>query len=129
MTRAVPLALALGCTSALCPPDTAAVQVGAVSVCATQALTAADRLQGLRGRDHLEALLLRFPVESELCLVNDGVSVDVTAVFIQADGRVSALLDLPAGDATVRCGGPARDVLELTSPAPRPAVGDRAVLP
>ncbi|MBT9555447.1 MAG: DUF192 domain-containing protein [Myxococcales bacterium] len=92
------------------------VAVGELSVCVDVALSADERRRGLRGREpleHGEGLLLRFPVEGEVCLVNDGVTAPVDAVFFDDRGVVTALMTLPENDATARCAMPARDVLEL----------------
>lgn len=77
-----------------------------------------------------EGLLLRFPVEGEVCLVNDGVATPVDAVFFDQRGVVTALMRLPAHDGTARCAGPARDVLELPGGASeRVVVGMVGALP
>lgn len=95
------------------------------------ARTAAERRQGLRGRASLgddEGLWIAFPVEGEVCLVNDGVPFGVDALFVDAASTVTAVASLAPDQATPVC-GLARDVLELAAGrAASVEVGDRAVL-
>lgn len=124
------LSTALVACAEACPQT---AQVSDVDVCVDLATTAAQRLTGLRGRAALsdaEGLLLRFPVEGEVCLVNDGVPFGVDAVLFDEARRVSAVLSLAANDPTPQCAGPARDVLELSAGRARGvAVGSVGVLP
>ena len=65
-----------------------------------------------------EGLLLPFPVEDEICIVNDGVSFALDVAYADAAGQVIAIeRRLPANDGTPRCHGPARDVLETAAGA------------
>jgi len=71
-----------------------------------RAETAAERMEGLRARtlEPGEGLLIAFPVEDELCIVNRGVEQAIDAVFIDASANVSAVeRAIAAGDGTVRC--------------------------
>lgn len=78
----------------------------ALEVSVRRAETAAERMEGLRGKtiQRGEGLLLVFPVEDELCIANAGVSQSIDAVFI--DGRATVThveRAIGAGDGTVRC--------------------------
>ena len=108
---------ALACASGECDPR---VRVGSLDVCVDLATTAAERLQGLRGHAPLgpgEGLLMRFPVEGEVCLVNDGVSFDVDAVLFDGERRVTHIVRLEADDGAAQCAGPAIHVLEVAGGA------------
>lgn len=71
------------------------------------------RRRGLRGlaleRD--EGLWIVFPATSEVCLVNDGVAIDVDAIFV-IDGRVEGVARLPSDDPNPVC-AEAGEVLEV----------------
>lgn len=104
-----------------------------LSFCATVAESAADRMRGLRGAAPLEvgeALLLRFPIEGEVCIVNDGVSFPLDVLYADTDGLVVAVeRDVAAGDATPRCHLRVRSVLEVAAGgAETVAVGDRVTM-
>jgi uncharacterized membrane protein (UPF0127 family) len=83
------------------------------------AITAAERMQGLRGRD-LEAgtgllFVLPGPPDS-VCIANDGVDFAIDAVFI-AEGAVTEVeRAVAAGDASDRCHR-ADHILELRTGA------------
>jgi len=104
-----------------CPGGVRAVIVDAdgaprLEVCAGLAETAEERMLGLMGMtlDAEEGLLLRFPVEGEICITNSGVMLDLDLVWVDASGAVTAVeRDVPAEDATLRCHLPAQDVLEV----------------
>lgn len=95
--------LATGCCDAL------VVQTGEgeLSLCAEVAETETARIEGLRGREPLgpqEALHLPFPVEGNVCIVNDGVSFSIDALYADPDGFIVAIeRGIPAGDPTPRC--------------------------
>lgn len=76
-------------------------------------------MEGLRGREPLgpnEGLLLTFPIEDEICIVNDGVAFDLDVAYASAAGEIVAVeRAVPAGDASLRCHGTTRDVLEVAS--------------
>ncbi|MCA9609483.1 MAG: DUF192 domain-containing protein [Myxococcales bacterium] len=97
------------------------MRIGERVFCARVAETEAERMTGLRGAAPLgpdEALLLPFPVEDELCIVNDGVSFPIDVAWADATGAVIAIeRAFPANDGTPRCHGPARDVLETAAGA------------
>ena len=78
----------------------------ALEVSVRRAETAAERMEGLRGKslDRGQGLLLVFPVEDELCIANGGVSQSIDAVFIDASATVTHVeRAVGAGDGTVRC--------------------------
>ncbi|MCB9592516.1 MAG: DUF192 domain-containing protein [Sandaracinaceae bacterium] len=93
--------------------------MGERAFCARVAATEAERLRGLRGEGPLapgEGLLLPFPVEDEICIVNDGVSFALDVAYADAAGQVVAIeRRLPANDGTPRCHAPVRDVLEVAA--------------
>jgi len=104
-----------------------------LAFCATVAETAADRMRGLRGAASLEAgegLLLAFPIEGEVCIVNDGVSFPLDVVYVDTAGLVVAVeRDVAAGDATPRCHPRVRSVLEVSAGAAASVVlGDQVTM-
>lgn len=115
MRPAVLLAWLVACS----PCEQRAVSVGALGVCAEVADTEAARAQGLSGREALEAdegLLLDFPIADEICIVNEGVSFPIDAIYIAPDDTVIAIApNLPAGDATPRCITNTQRVLEVNA--------------
>ena len=82
-----------------------------------EALTEEERVLGLSEHESLApgtGLLLRFPVEDELCIQNADVRFPIDAVFIDAGGVVRAIeLHIAAGDASLRCHPETRDILEV----------------
>jgi uncharacterized membrane protein (UPF0127 family) len=76
-------------------------------------------MTGLRGRDALEpgeGLLLAFPIEDEICIVNDGVRFDIDAAYAGNDGVITAIeRRIPAGDPTPRCHPATQQVLEMAA--------------
>ncbi len=87
----------------------------ALEVSVRRAETAAERMDGLRGKTlgANEGLLLVFPVEDELCITNAGVDQSIDAVFIDASATVTQVeRAIGAGDATIRC-ATAQWVLEV----------------
>lgn len=116
MTRAAPvLALLAACS----PCEHRVVTVGPLEVCAEVADTEAARAAGLTGRaplDDDEGLLLDFPVTDEICIVNEGVSFSIDAIYIGPDDRVSAVeREIPRGDPTPRCIDGTQRVLEVAA--------------
>jgi len=67
--------------------------------------TAVERMTGLRGRalGEGEGLLIRFPVEDELCVLNEGVDYAIEAIWIDAAFSVGAVEGFEADDPTPRC--------------------------
>lgn len=126
------LAAALGCSD----PARVVIESPAgevvVDVEVDIAASAEERERGLRGRSLGErhGLLIELPVAGEVCVVNTGVELDIDAVFIGGDARVSAVArEIPAGDGQSRC-EVARWILEVragTAAAVMP--GDVAELP
>lgn len=106
MRWALALVLLTGCAE-----DTVTIRAddGAAALRASliwRAETAAERMEGLRGRtlDSGQGLLIAFPVEDEVCIANGGVEQAIDAVFIDAAATVTAVeRSVPAGDPTVRC--------------------------
>lgn len=101
-----------------------------LSVCAVVRDTAAGRRVGLRDVAVLpddRGLLLVFPVEDEVCIVNDGVGYPIDVIHASTDGEVVAIeRAIPAGDATARCHPATRQVLEVgAGVAARVMLGDR----
>lgn len=97
------------------------------------AVTAEERMRGLRDRNSLpedQGLLLVFPVTGEVCVVNDGVPFAIDAVFVDAEGVVTAVeRAIPADDPTPRCHPLTRRVLELAAGvAATVGTGDRLTL-
>ncbi|MFW6086283.1 MAG: DUF192 domain-containing protein [Myxococcota bacterium] len=97
-----------------------------------EARTAEERMQGLAGRDGLdpgEGLLLIFPAEGEVCIVNEAVPFAIDALFIDGAGTVGAVeRHIPAGDSTARCHGATLEVLEVAAGVADPVrVGDQLV--
>ncbi len=89
-----------------------------LDVCAAVRNTEAGRAQGLSGHAPLskdEGLLLDFPVEGEVCIVNGQVSFDIDVVFASAAGAVGAVETFSAGDATPRCHAATQQVLEVAA--------------
>ncbi len=77
-----------------------------LDVSVRRAETAAERMEGLRGKslDRGQGLLLVFPVEDELCVTNGGVEQSIDAVFIDASATVTHVeRAIAAGDESVRC--------------------------
>lgn len=114
------ISLALLASACGCP--TAEVELGA-TFCVEVARTEAERARGLRGSPPLapdEGLLLAFPVEDEICIVNDGVGFSLDVAYADASGEVVAIeREVPAEDGTPRCHAPTRDVLEVPAGALR----------
>ncbi|MFO0571750.1 MAG: DUF192 domain-containing protein [Polyangiaceae bacterium] len=101
-----------------------------VDVCAEQADTEAERLQGLAGKSGLDSshgMLLTFPVEGEVCIQNGSVSFPIDVVYAASDGNVVAVeRDVAGGDATPRCHPGTRRVLEVARSVADPvSVGDQ----
>jgi uncharacterized membrane protein (UPF0127 family) len=119
------VALALcGCSSEKPDCDGTRVRVERGSsklldVCAAVRDTEAGRAQGLSGHAPLsadEGLLLDFPVEGEVCIVNGDVSFDIDVVFAAATGNVAFVeAGFPAGDAAARCHPGTQQVLEVAA--------------
>ncbi|MFW6050059.1 MAG: DUF192 domain-containing protein [Myxococcota bacterium] len=90
--------------------------------------TAEARMRGLRGWTALEpdeGLLLVFPTEGEVCLVNEDVPFAIDAVFADASGAVVAIeREVPAGDATPRCHPGTARVLEVAAGVAAPVAPD-----
>lgn len=87
------------------------------------------RRRGLRGRALADdqGLFFVFPGTSEVCLVNDGVTFDVDALFV-LDGRVASRARLVVDDPTPRC-AEASEVLETRAEVTREvAIGDAVEL-
>ncbi len=81
------------------------------------ASTAAEREQGLRGRNTLdsgEALLISFPRATEACILNTGVTFAIDAVYAGENGSVRAIeRAIPSNDDVVRCHPATLSVLEV----------------
>lgn len=94
--------------------------------------TVAERTQGLRGRNLAggRGLLIVLPGESEVCINNQGVEIDIDAVFIDDGERVSAVeRNIRADDSRDRC-YVARYILELNAgSASSVEPGQTALLP
>jgi uncharacterized membrane protein (UPF0127 family) len=87
-------------------------------VCAGTAVTAAERRLGLLGRAALdpgEGLLLRFPLEGDVCITGAGMRFGIDAVFATGDGAVVAVERFGVDDERVLCHGPVREVLEVAA--------------
>lgn len=130
--RSAALALALvstGCCDAL----VVQTSEGELTLCVEVAETETARIEGLRGRDPLgpgEALHLPFPVEGEVCVVNDGVSFAIDALYADPDGAVVAVeRGIPAGDATGRCHRAQHVVETAAGELDAVDVGDRLLSP
>lgn len=99
---------------------------------AHEARSAEERMRGLRGRSIAddEGLLIVFPSEGEVCIVNEGVDYAIDVVYANAEGTViSVQRDVPAGDATPRCRMPTSRVLEVRAGVAASVVsGDRLVV-
>jgi uncharacterized membrane protein (UPF0127 family) len=100
-----------------------------VDVTVELAQTAVERARGLRGHAPLandEGLLIELPQATQVCIVNDGVSFAIDAIYVDADRRVIAIAGtIAAGDPTARCQDGVQDVLELAAGgASRAAPGD-----
>jgi len=107
MRHLVALALLLGCGD-----DVERLRIvdgdGTVSleVAIERATSEAERRNGLRGKSLAddEGLLIVLPGESEVCIVNDGVALDLDVVYFDSSLAVSAVeSQVPAGDSTPRC--------------------------
>lgn len=95
--------------------------------------TAEERERGLADRASLgphEGLLIRFPVEGEVCIDNGGVDFAIDVVYARGDGGVVAIeRQVAAGDRTSRCHAPVREVLEVAAGnAASARVGDTLVV-
>ncbi len=100
--------------------------------CAEVADTAAARSAGLIGRDPLpaeSALWLQFPMVTEGCIVNRGVTFAIDVAYAAPDGRVTAVEHaFPAGDPVARCHDGVQHVVEWSAAnAPDLRVGDTLV--
>lgn len=123
LVAALAVASLVGCAHDGCP--TASVQAGdtggtRLSVCVEVAETDEERTNGLRGRglEDGEGLLLRFPVEDEVCIVNTGVPIAIDVLFADDEGEITALeRNVRAGDPIVRCHPATRRVLEVRAGA------------
>ena len=121
MTRALVLAvLAAGCGTTPRVRVAAAGSASPVLDVAVELATTADaRTRGLRGHAPLGAgdgLLIELPAAGTVCIVNDGVTFAIDAVYAGADGRVIAVAaDIAAGDPTARCQDGVADVLEVAA--------------
>jgi uncharacterized membrane protein (UPF0127 family) len=93
----------------------------ALAVTADEAITAAERMAGLAALPPLregEGLLLEFPVEGEVCLVNEGVAYAIDAVYADSAGRVAAIeRAIPPEDSAFHCRPGTRTVLEVLAGA------------
>jgi uncharacterized membrane protein (UPF0127 family) len=91
----------------------------AAAFCADQAVTAEERRRGLAGAPPLgpgEGLLLHFPTEGEVCIVNGGVDFPIDALYADRDGFVVAVeTGIPAGDDDPRCHPDTERVLEVAA--------------
>lgn len=98
------------------------------------ARTEDERRRGLRGHAPLaagEALLIELPLElDDICVVNDGVTFAIDAVFVRADGIVVAIeRSIPAGDARPRCHDRTRWIVEIAADQARDvAPGARMII-
>jgi uncharacterized membrane protein (UPF0127 family) len=97
------------------------------------ALTAAERARGLMGHpplDEREGLLIELPQATQVCIVNNGVTFAIDAVYAGADHRVIAIAAaIASGDPTARCQDGVLDVLELAAGgAARAAPGDLVMI-
>lgn len=134
VAASVALAFAAGCADGAVARVLSPDGDTRLEVClAGEARTADERMAGLRDRPPLsgdEGLLIVFPLEGEVCLVNDGVGYAIDAVYADDGGTVVAVEhDIPAGDATARCHDATRRVLEVRGGvAAEAAVGDRLVV-
>ena len=111
-TLLLALALSAGCASSL---DYVVVRdvFGAVTLRVAlvgQALSATERAAGLRDYAPLaedEGLLLRFPLEDEICIVNAGVDYPIDAVFLLENSggtyRVNSVVSLAAEEIEAHC--------------------------
>lgn len=103
-----------------CADDVVAIgEPVALSVRVRRAETAAERMEGLRGKTLApgEGLLLVFPVEDELCITNAGVTQPIDAVFIGEELAVTHVeRAVAADDGTLRCAR-ARWILEVRADA------------
>ncbi len=100
---------------------------------ADRAVTADERMRGLRGRAALaagEGLLIEIPIATEVCIVNDGVAFAIDAIYASEAGEVIAIeREIAAGDGTPRCVAETRRVLEVSAGAASSVrVGDRMVV-
>ncbi|MFW5921207.1 MAG: DUF192 domain-containing protein [Polyangiales bacterium] len=118
------LALVAASLAAGCGCDRFARVVGPddserLHVCAEVAETEEERRRGLKDRDSLaedEGLLIVFPAEGEVCIVNEGVPFPIDVVYAAEGGEVVAVeRDIPAGDSTARCHAPVERVLEVNA--------------
>jgi len=128
MSRAVAVILAFGLG---CGDDGERLRVvggdGMVmlEVAIERAVSEDERRTGLRGKtlERDEGLLIVLPGTSDVCIVNDGVTLDLDLVYFDAELLVTAIeAAIAAGDPTPRC-HPAAYVLEVnagTAAAVRP---------
>lgn len=106
----------VSCTDDAAPACDVVVDGLSSPVCAELAVAEAERRRGLGGRASLvddAGLLIRFPVTDELCIHNATVGFAIDAIWLDELGGVVAVEQYEAGDATPRCAGPARMVLEV----------------
>ncbi len=104
-----------------------------LTVCAALAQSASARKTGLRGSDGLanhQGLVLVFPAESEVCLVNQGVGFSIDAVLADEQGEVVGLeRAIVADDPELRCHPQVLHVLEVAAGVARSVrLGDRLML-
>ena len=127
------VAVALGCTD---PSPSVSIERGDQTLepiaqfRVDVARTAAERAAGLRGAEPLCddcGLWIEFPLTTEACIVNDGVSFALDVVYVTEAGSVVAVeRDVPAADATARCHSDVRSILEVSAGAASVvAIGDR----
>jgi uncharacterized membrane protein (UPF0127 family) len=104
-----------------------------MSACVERLTTEAQLMAGLRGRAELavgHGVVLEFPVESEICIFNDGVRWDIDAVYVGEDNVVNAIeLGIPTGELGPRCHDGVLRVIEVhAGEADAVSVGDRLVM-
>lgn len=104
-----------------------------LTVCASEARSAEERMRGLAGHAplaHDEGLVLVFPVEGEVCIVNGGVDFAIDVVLADDAGTVVEVLrGVAAHDDEPRCREVVRRALELSAGVASPvALGDRLVV-
>lgn len=101
-----------------CPSARVEWEAGVLDVCVEVARTPDERAAGLVGR-HLgagEGLVLAFPVEGEVCIVNLGVPIAIDAIHVgDHGGVVGTTCGILAGDLTPYCHPSTRWVLEVAA--------------
>ncbi|MCA9596431.1 MAG: DUF192 domain-containing protein [Myxococcales bacterium] len=122
--KALPIAFALLAFACSSDPECDGTEVTItrgkstlLRVCAEVRDTEAGRARGLSGHAPLakdEGMLLDFPVEGEVCIVNTDVSFDIDVVYATDAGDVTAIETFAAGDAAPRCHPATRRVLEVS---------------